>query len=103
MYVHERHKSLVAWREKRIGFCVRWVTKGEERMPWSQWEDLGGQLASAPDVSSWGAKRLDVFAHGPDGAMWHNWFEKRLEAVGEPRPSDDRQADRGADRGVVGR
>ena len=43
-------------------------------MPWSQWEDLGGVIASAPTVSSWGSKRLDVFCKGPDGALWHKWF-----------------------------
>ena len=71
-------------------------------MPWSQWEDLGGQLASAPTVSSWGAKRLDVFALGPDGAMWHNWFEKawkQWESLGHPMTG---KLDRSADRGVVG-
>jgi hypothetical protein len=44
-------------------------------MGWSTWEDLGGVLSSAPAVSSMGKKRLDVFARGPDGAMWHTWFD----------------------------
>jgi uncharacterized phage protein gp47/JayE len=39
------------------------------------WEDLGGIVTSAPAVASWGAMRLDVFARGLDGAMWHKWFD----------------------------
>ena len=44
-------------------------------MGWSNWEDLGGVITSSPTVSSWGRKRLDVFARGPEGALWHQWFE----------------------------
>ena len=40
---------------------------------WSKWESLGGKLASGtgPAVSSWSAGRLDVFAEGTDGALYH--------------------------------
>jgi hypothetical protein len=43
---------------------------------WSNWESLGGQLASGtgPAVSSWSAGRLDVFVQGTDGALWHKWW-----------------------------
>ncbi len=39
---------------------------------WSNWESLGGQLASGtgPAVASWNAGRLDVFVQGTDGALW---------------------------------
>src|SRR5689334_22937212 len=56
-------------------------------MGWSNWEDLGGTISSAPAASSWGSKRLDVFARGPDGAMWHQWFDsgwKGWESLGHP-------------------
>ena len=39
------------------------------------WESLGGILTSAPDVSSWAANRLDVFARGTDNALWHRWWD----------------------------
>ena len=41
---------------------------------WSQWEDLGGILTSAPTVSSWSEGRLDVFARGTDNSLIHKWW-----------------------------
>ena len=41
---------------------------------WSDWENLGGVLTSAPTAASWGANRLDIFARGSDNAMWHKWW-----------------------------
>lgn len=41
---------------------------------WSEWEDLGGVLTSAPAVSSWQANRVDVFARGQNLAMWHKYW-----------------------------
>jgi hypothetical protein len=35
---------------------------------WSEWESLGGVLTSGPDVSSWAAGRLDVFARGTNSS-----------------------------------
>ena len=42
---------------------------------WSQWEDLGGVLTSAPAVSSWQPNRLDVFARGQNQALWHIYWD----------------------------
>lgn len=42
---------------------------------WSDWEDLGGHLASAPAVSSWGIDRLDVFGKSKDGSLLHKWWD----------------------------
>jgi subtilisin family serine protease len=42
---------------------------------WLNWESLGGQLTSAPSVSSWGAGRLDVFAKGVNNDLQHKWFD----------------------------
>lgn len=41
---------------------------------WQRWADLGGELASAPGVCSWGRDRLDVFARGRDGGLHHIWW-----------------------------
>ena len=41
---------------------------------WSQWEDLGGMLTSAPTVASWSPNRLDVFARGLNQALWHIYW-----------------------------
>ena len=38
---------------------------------WTEWVDLGGELASAPAVASWGPGRLDVFAQGENGHLMH--------------------------------
>ncbi len=42
---------------------------------WSDWEDLGGVLTSAPAVASWQANRLDVFGRGQNQALWHKWWD----------------------------
>ncbi|HSX45843.1 MAG TPA: cohesin domain-containing protein [Candidatus Saccharimonadia bacterium] len=79
----------VSWASGRIDVFVR----GSDNMlwhryfagSWSNWESLGGVLASNPTVTSWGPGRLDVFAKGNDGQMWHMWYENgwsRWEALG---------------------
>ena len=35
----------------------------------------GGQLSGDPAACSWGADRIDLFARGVDGALWHCWYE----------------------------
>jgi hypothetical protein len=59
---------------------------------WTDWIDRGGVVTSAPGVAAWGANRLDVFARGQNGNMWHlvwdgsqwmNW-----EDLGGPIVSD---------------
>ncbi len=42
---------------------------------WSNWENLGGHLTSAPAVASWGTDRLDVFGRGKDGSLLHKWWD----------------------------
>src|SRR5438067_1872651 len=57
-------------------------------------ERLGGTVASGPAASAWGAGRLDVFARGPDGHLWHvsldagAWrgWESLGGSLGEGRP-----------------
>jgi Repeat of unknown function (DUF346) len=41
---------------------------------WQGPEDLGGNIQSDPDISSWGVGRLDVFARGTDNALKHRWY-----------------------------
>jgi hypothetical protein len=43
---------------------------------WSGWGSLGGNLTSAPAVASWSDGRMDVFARGPDLAIYHKWYER---------------------------
>ena len=38
------------------------------------YENLGGILTSAPAACSWGEGRLDVFARGIAGNVWHKWY-----------------------------
>ena len=50
----------------------------------SGWESLQGALASAPEAASWGNGRLDVFARGTDGGLWHDWRESGQWGRWEP-------------------
>ena len=36
---------------------------------------MGGEPAGDPAACSWGADRIDLFARGRDGALWHCWYE----------------------------
>src|SRR5947207_10341053 len=70
-------------------------------MPWSNWEALGGLLASAPGVSSWASRRLDVFARGTDSQLYHKWFDRAWsgwEALGGLLTSTPVAVSWGADR-----
>jgi hypothetical protein len=37
-------------------------------------DNLGGSFTSNPDISSWGPGRLDIFARGTDGKLWHKYW-----------------------------
>lgn len=42
---------------------------------WSAWNNLGGNLTSAPTAVSWGDQtRIDVFVRGTDNGLWHMWW-----------------------------
>ena len=47
---------------------------GQPSDEWSDWENLGGALTSAPAVSSWQPNRLDVFVRGTDNALYHKYW-----------------------------
>ena len=36
--------------------------------------NLGGILTNRPTIVSWGPNRLDIFARGTDGAVYHKWW-----------------------------
>jgi hypothetical protein len=36
---------------------------------------LGGNIAAAPAVTSWGENRIDVFVQGTDGAVYHKAWD----------------------------
>ena len=36
---------------------------------------MGGELTGTPAASSWSADRIDVFAPGRDGRVWHRWWD----------------------------
>src|SRR5689334_3352652 len=36
-----------------------------------EWENIGGNIAGAPVAVSWEPSRLDIFALGADGAIYH--------------------------------
>src|SRR5207237_499961 len=40
----------------------------------SSFQPLGGTITSAPAAASWASGRLDAFAQGTDGALWHRWW-----------------------------
>ncbi len=42
---------------------------------WSGFENLGGQLTSAPTICSWASNRLDCFARGTDNQLHHKWWD----------------------------
>lgn len=43
------------------------------RLPVSGWQPLGGALTSEPVAGSNADGRIEVFARGADGALWHVW------------------------------
>ena len=56
---------------------------------WSEWENIGGELADAPAAVSWAANRIDVFALGKNKRLWHKvwdgngWSDWMEDPVGE--------------------
>ena len=40
---------------------------------WHDWEALGGILTSEISAAAWDANRLDIFARGINGALFHRW------------------------------
>ena len=52
----------------------KWYTGGS----WSKnWENLGGNLASSPAVTSPGNGMIDVFVRGGDNGLWQKTYNKK--------------------------
>jgi Repeat of unknown function (DUF346) len=52
--------------------ALHWKTWSGGR--WTGWDDLGGQITSAPTASSWADGRMDVFARSATGTLVHKWW-----------------------------
>jgi hypothetical protein len=44
-------------------------------------------LTTPPDCVSWSANRIDCFARGTDGAMWHQWWDVAAAPPPPPAPA----------------
>jgi hypothetical protein len=72
----------------------RWLTPSQNP-PWSGWDELGGNLTSAPAIVSWRTDQLDVWSRGTEGniygryayqAPWGDWYgvPGGAQALGAP-------------------
>jgi hypothetical protein len=75
------HGDLLSAGPGGIALSKRWHSEGDWQITghvyvkWSDWEDLGGTLASAPAAASWQENRLDCFARGTNNHMLHKWWD----------------------------
>ena len=74
----------------------------EEKPAVGGWESLGGELASAPAVTSWAANEMQVFCIFPDGALWNRYWDGEAwhpwETLGGELTGDPAACSWGADR-----
>ncbi|HBY08920.1 MAG TPA: hypothetical protein DEH22_14505 [Chloroflexi bacterium] len=52
---------------------LRWC-HSDDGATWGTWQNMGGMLASEPDAVALGDGRMQVYALGPDGALWYRTF-----------------------------
>ena len=66
------------------------------------WASLGGELASAPAVTSWSATEQQVFAIFGDGQLWNRYWDGEAwhpwESLGGSLTGDPAACSWGADR-----
>ena len=66
------------------------------------WSSLGGDLVSAPAVTTWGVDEMEVFAIHPDGALWNRYWDgtswHEWESLGGSLVGDPAACSWGADR-----
>jgi hypothetical protein len=81
--------TVISWDHDRLDVFVIWIGGSLRHKAWNgvQWQPsvtgydyLGqpapaGELARNPVVNSWGHDRLDIFAVGTDGALYHKWWD----------------------------
>lgn len=82
------HAAMVSWASPRIDLLIRGQDANiyhrftNDDTNWApggpSWEPLGsdgGGAAGQPTAASWGPNRLDIFAVGYDGNLWHKWWD----------------------------
>ena len=67
---------------------------------WSDWQNLGGNLASPPAAVSWGNNRVDVFAVWGDRTLRHLWWDGTLWNEWESLDEDYAEEPGGGDLGT---
>ena len=67
--------TVTAWRCSPCSRTASCGTATGTAAAGTRWESLGGELAGEPAASTWGPDRLDVFARGRDGRLWHRWWD----------------------------
>jgi hypothetical protein len=79
--------SASSWAPNRIDVFARGIEgevwhkawDGSQWIPYpdspDHWERLGGQIVGPPAAVCWGSDRIDVFARGTDGAVWHKAWD----------------------------
>ena len=73
-------------KSKGAAFRASWYRLQEQtgapKWPVVEWhmDNLGGKIASDPDISSWGYGRLDVFAKGPENELLHRAYNGGWQA-----------------------
>jgi hypothetical protein len=78
--------AATAWGPKRIDLFFiditnvlrhGWSLDGGSTWGWGNWfvDNPPGGFRGAPAVASWGDQRLDLFAVGGDGNLYHHWWD----------------------------
>src|SRR5689334_1426049 len=52
-------------------------------MPWCAWKSFGGKLTSSPTAVVKADHRIEVFARGSDGHVWHIWQHEPMGSWSE--------------------
>jgi len=83
---YKYHPAPVSWGGQRMDLFYMskdktchyknrdWGAKEEKYRQWGAWEDLGGDLDSAPAVCSRRYENMHVFCKGGDGQAWHRSY-----------------------------
>jgi hypothetical protein len=62
---------------ERAADLITWLAGGTS-MPWCAWKTFGGKLTSTPNCVVKRDGRLEVFARGADGLVWHLWQQEPM-------------------------
>jgi uncharacterized protein YkwD len=56
--------------------------RGYNSAGWGAWQSMGGNTPYSPAAVSWGSDRIDVFAAGTDGGLWHTDYAPITNSIG---------------------